>query len=116
MHHSHGPLDLDHIQPGPIRHKDLPESLLARIKKCHTTFAEVDPTPLDKAIEDFRRDGHPEKEIAVWEKIAAAYQDVVIRDPLMSLEEKQQLFAKLILASTKDDPVTVGPDPETGQS
>src|SRR4051812_46034993 len=61
------------IQPGPIRHEALTENQLARIRALHATFAEVDPNPLEKWIDDFKRDADPDRELAVWERMARAY-------------------------------------------
>ena len=108
------PLDL--LQRGLIQHAVLPQELLERIKKFKAVLFEVEPAPLDETIEDIRRDLHPEREVAVWEKIAAAYQADLDRDPAMSLNDKKKLYASRLLASTEDDPVIVVPDSETGES
>lgn len=96
---------LDTSQPGPIRHESLPPELVERIKKIQALLAEVDPTPLDKVIEDFRRDLHPEREVAIWEKIAADYQQALSEQPAMTITEKKQLLGRLITTSTKDNPI-----------
>jgi hypothetical protein len=49
---------------------NLTEDQIGRIKAYKKILKEVETAPLEKSIEDFRRDGDPESEIRVWEKIA----------------------------------------------
>lgn len=68
-------IDSDKIQFSPAIHETLPDELLERIKVVHTTFADVDGTPLDKWIEDFKRDLNPEPNVKIWEDMKIAYDD-----------------------------------------
>jgi hypothetical protein len=61
------------IQPGPIRHEELPPALRLRIKLVNRVLYEVEPQPLQDAIENFQRDANPELEISEMERIAVAY-------------------------------------------
>jgi hypothetical protein len=58
------------LKHGPIRHKNLPESLLNRITLIHRAFAPYLSPSLEQTIESFKRDMHPEREIRIWEKMA----------------------------------------------
>jgi hypothetical protein len=58
-------VDPDVIQQGPTLHDELPGELLCRIKAVHKTFADVDGTPLEKWIDDFKRDLDPEGNIKI---------------------------------------------------
>jgi len=55
----------------------LPVDLRKRIRHCFRLLAEVDPTPTDQILEDFRRDPEPEKGLAFWEAVASAYTEFV---------------------------------------
>ena len=61
------------LKPGPIRHDELSAAQIERLTKLHETFRDVDPTPLAKWIDDFKRDANPEREISIYEAMAHAY-------------------------------------------
>ena len=87
------------IQPGPIRHEALNENQLARIRALHITFAEVDPNPLEKWVDNFKRDADPDRELEVWERMARAYRRYCETRPL-SPEAKRDVFRVVLLRST----------------
>jgi hypothetical protein len=91
-------VDPDSVEPHPIVHASLPPEQIARIERVHRTFAEVDPTPLDKWIEDFRRDQEPEPQIRVWEDMALAYEGF-LADRELSLDAKKEVFQIVLLRS-----------------
>lgn len=88
----------DKLQQGEIKHDSLSDSLVAKIKHFQSVFAEVDPTPLDKWIEDFRRDAHPENEISIYEDMAAAYESYT-RGRVLSLDVKRDVYSIVLLRS-----------------
>lgn len=90
---------LANLKEGPIRHRNLPDDLLRRIRAFKEILAEVDTTPLADVIDDFRRDVHPEREIAVWEHIANAYQLFLAAHPTAGLLAKHAAFSVLLTAS-----------------
>jgi len=59
------------LKSGPIRHTKLPEGLVNRIVLVHKTFESYLSFSLDETLQNFKRDMHPEREIGVWEKMAA---------------------------------------------
>ena len=69
-------VDADALTPGPIRHHTLPDPLLDRVRAVHSTIRDVYSVPLEQFEVGFMRDGHPEKEVAVWERITAAFEKV----------------------------------------
>lgn len=62
------------IQPGPVRHLVLPAALVDRIRAYKQILGDADPTSLDRAIDNFKRDANPERELEIWERIASIYQ------------------------------------------
>lgn len=90
------------LQTGPIRHDALAPEQLARIKHLQTIFAEVDPTPLDKWVDDFRRDTDPEREIRIYESMAHAY-DAYVSSRTLSLAAKREVYQLVLLRSGASD-------------
>ncbi len=91
-------IDPNEIHPSPIVHDSLPIELVARIKNVHQTFADVDGTPLEKWIEDFRRDLNPEPNVRIWEDMQTAYTQYCNgRD--LPLETRKEVFKVVLLRS-----------------
>jgi len=85
----------EEIKIGPIRHKNLPDNVLVRIKIIHYTFADVFNKPLEETINLFRRDLNVSDEIAVWEKLAAAYLEVTSSGDF--IKDKRREIAKVLI-------------------
>ena len=94
------------IHPQPNAVSVLTENQLSRIRKIHEGLSEADPSSLDKWISDFEKDQDPEREIGVWETIAAAYQCYCSQHSL-NLDAKQDVLGILLLRSETDDEVEV---------
>ncbi|MBO0857830.1 MAG: hypothetical protein J2P21_05125 [Chloracidobacterium sp.] len=90
--------DIDSLNPGSIRHQSLNHRQMERIYKLRDTLAEVERSPIEKWIDDFKRDLNPDKELAVWERIADGYARYCSRRPL-SIEAKEDVFQLLLLRS-----------------
>lgn len=63
-------------QEAPVRYEKLPRSLLLRIAVVHEVFADVFDVPWEQTMLNFRRDLRPDREVAIWEMMAAAYTSV----------------------------------------
>jgi hypothetical protein len=81
------------------QHSTLPKDLLQRIRAFKEILAEVDNVTLDEVIDDFKRDLHPEKEVAVWERIANIYQLFLLHNPTGDLAVKHDVFSVLLMTS-----------------
>ena len=79
---------------------DLPENLIERIKAFKSKLVEVELIPLEKTIDNFRRDKNPEKEISMWETIAEVYEAYVSSHVGVSLEEKIEVYKVALMASS----------------
>ena len=55
------------------QHPPFGQELLAYCRQIHDAFAEHRPLSLDEWEDGFRRDAHPEKEIALWLHAAEVY-------------------------------------------
>ena len=70
-----------------------------RIKAFKAILSDVDPTPIETAIDNFKRDTHPEQEIAIWERIANTYHLFLSHNPISDPAIGKEVFAVLIGAS-----------------
>jgi hypothetical protein len=100
------------IRPGPIQHHQLSTGQLKRITKLHDTFREVDPTPLEKWLDDFKRDQHPDREIQIYEGMAEAY-TAYCASRNLSIDAKREAYQVVLLRSgTPDEEVMKRVDPK----
>jgi hypothetical protein len=83
---------------GPIGRQGLSPKQMERIYKLRDTLAEVEPSPVEKWIDNFKRDLNPDNELAVWERIAAGYMRYCSKRTL-STEAKKDVFQLLLLRS-----------------
>jgi hypothetical protein len=95
-------IDPNEIQYGPVLHKTLPDELLARIKAVHETFADVDGTPLDKWIDDFKRDLDPEGNVKIWEDMQVAY-NAYCGDRELPLATRKEVYKIVLMRSMMPD-------------
>ena len=94
-----------HPNPYPL-HEALAGSLIARIRAFKKILHGVEPASIEKTLEDFLRDVHPEREVAVWEWIAEEYQKKTTGKPLPR-EKKLLIYGNLLTASMEKYPVRV---------
>jgi len=92
----------DEIKSGPIRHHDLPESLLVRIQNIWFAMRDVFDRTLDAMIKGFQRDLRPEREVCIWEKIVGATQIAMDSLATDEIDVKQQVFQTVIRFSMGD--------------
>ncbi|HEX9047950.1 MAG TPA: hypothetical protein VF988_13080 [Verrucomicrobiae bacterium] len=94
------------LQPGPIQHESLPDTLVARIRKLEPVFAEVYPQTHEQWLDGFQRDADPESEVAIWESMAAAYQNFT-QTKHLSLDAKREAFGLLLVRSAASEQQTL---------
>lgn len=95
-------IDLNKLTPGPIRHATLTEEQIGRVRRLQQTFSEVDPTPAEEWMEDFKRDLNPDRELEIWENMAAAYQAFTAAKSL-ALDAKMEVYQVVLLRSGASD-------------
>ncbi len=91
-------IDPDKIQPGPIQHDKLSDEQITRIESLHKTFFEVDGQSIDKWTDDFKRDLNPDSELAIWERMAKAYNGYCSQRDL-KLDAKKEVYKVILLRS-----------------
>ncbi|MEL6811817.1 MAG: hypothetical protein AAFP76_10820 [Bacteroidota bacterium] len=92
-------IEINDIMQGPILHDSLTEEQTEKITFLYETFKEVDPTPKEKWLEDFKRDLNPDREIEIWMMMANAYNSFC-KDKNRSQEAKNEAFQIVILRSS----------------
>ena len=93
-------IDPRKIRPGPIRYDSL---LLEQIKVVFDLLGPYLGTSLEQFEINFMRDSDPDKEVAVWISIMAAWMDYhekYVGDDLLPDNEERKLLAALIAIST----------------
>ena len=93
---------IDELKSGPVRHETLTPRQVERLRTLHAALSEVDDSPLQKWIDDFRHDANPDKEIAVFEAVAQAYQTFCSSRP-RTIAQKQDVFGLLLERSSTTD-------------
>ena len=76
------------LKPGPIRHEQLPPSLLARVEYLRSTLEEVYPLSMAEWLDGFQRDAHPEQEVLWWERLARCYVEYTSPKELNAAQRK----------------------------
>jgi hypothetical protein len=95
-------VDVSKIRPGPIRHETLSEDVLTAIQFSYETVGHYVKPTLEQYELDFMRDAQPEREVAVWLRIAFAWQlyhERYITNTVLSDEQETNLVITLVLIS-----------------
>lgn len=66
-------VDPTKIERGPVRHARLSAAQVTRLRKVHSTFAEVDGQTFAEWEDDFKRDADPDENLRIWEDMEIAY-------------------------------------------
>ena len=78
------------------------EDQTSRVQSIQKIFSEVDPSPIEKWMEDFKRDANPERELAMWEGMATAYATYTASNSL-TLGGKKEVFQVVLSRSGAPD-------------
>lgn len=89
---------IESIKPGPIRHKNLHPLYVNSIRLIRASLFDVYPKSLEFWLDGFKRDLNPEREIAIWERIATVYLEYSSLQEL-SIEQKHAAFSVIVLLS-----------------
>lgn len=89
----------DQITRGPLLHAALRPDLLERVRQVWAYLGPLDESAstFEQFELDFLRDGHPEREIKVWEAMAQSHRDYMARRPQA---DAHQVFAHVMVASS----------------
>lgn len=101
-------IDPSKLRQGPIRHETLPPKLLDQIKVVFDLIGRYTGMTLEEFEIGFMRDMHPEREVAIWCSIAAAwlaYHKKYLNGERLSDDEERSLVAATIAISSGVDDV-----------
>ena len=71
-----------HSSTGTNRTHGIARCFVNANQKIQAIFADVDSTPLDKWIDDFKRDLDPEGNIKIWEDMVVPYSESREKNPI----------------------------------
>ncbi|HEY5750192.1 MAG TPA: hypothetical protein VIU12_29200 [Chryseolinea sp.] len=89
---------IEELKLSEVVHDSLTTVQIKKIEEIHRTFAEVISSSLEETITNFKRDQHPDNEIAVWITMAKAYERFTSSKEL-SLDKKKEAFDIILLRS-----------------
>jgi hypothetical protein len=95
-------VDPRELRPGPIRHESLPPDLLGQIRAVYQVIGPHIDMTLEQFEIGFMRDMHPEREVALWCRIAKAwlaYHEDFLENEILPNEEERKLLGALIAIS-----------------
>ena len=94
----------DQLQHGEVKHPPFGEDVREYIRQIQAAFAEHRPLSFEEWEEGFRRDAHPEREIALWSHAADVYR--AFADQETSPERRKDIY-RVIVACLTASPDTV---------
>ena len=80
------------IKFGPLRHKNLPDALISRIRFVRAALLGVYTHSMKFWLDGFCADAHPSTEIKWWEHLASCYLEYIYMSNLRDLEQCQFVF------------------------
>lgn len=92
-------IDPNEIQQGPIQRDSLTAAQMQRITSLQKIFVEVDGQTVDQWADSFKRDLDPDRELAIWERMAAAYSRYCDKHQQLSLDAKNEVYKVVLLRS-----------------
>jgi hypothetical protein len=88
------------LELNDIVHDSLTTRQINDIKRIQQIFSEVNSSTLDETINNFKRDQHPDNEIAIWQKMADTYQRFTSRtNKAIGLDKKNEAYELILLRS-----------------
>ncbi|NPD22034.1 toll/interleukin-1 receptor domain-containing protein [Corallococcus exiguus] len=87
------------IKDAPIRHKELPPSLVGRVRLIRAALFNFYPHSMKFWLSAFQRDVHPSTEIEVWERIAATCIECMHITRTTNRNELKEIFDAAMMAT-----------------
>ncbi len=90
---------------------EFPEGFVERVKSVIEKLADIEDervcVPLEKWLEDFRKDAHRLRELQIWESVADEYSARTAST--MSSKERTALFSEVLSEVSDENPLLVAP-------
>ncbi len=96
-------VDTQEVKFGPIVHETLPQELVGRIRLLRAALWGAHTHSMKVWVDGFRRDLHPETEIAWWEHVAACYLEF-IKTRKLTAKQMQAAFSVVFFTSNGEKP------------
>ncbi|MFD5213918.1 toll/interleukin-1 receptor domain-containing protein [Microbacterium sp. NPDC058345] len=102
---------LSQVKAGGKRHAELPDHLISRIRLIRAALLSVYPQNMEFWLDGFSGDAHPSREIAVWERIASAYLEVLQFGLIAGEDQQQEVFNFFLsMSMSSDEPFELAPE------
>jgi hypothetical protein len=82
------------LKPAPVRHEELPESLVGRIRLVRAALLFPYPQTMEFWLDGFKRDTNPHDEVSYWERVASCFLEYVA---VTRLDARQQKSAFVLI-------------------
>ena len=95
-------VDPNKLHQGEVRHPPFDEGVRENVRRIQEAFAEHRPLTFEDWEDGFRRDAHPEREIALWSHAADVYTAFAAGEPVA--ERRRDVYRCIVAC------LTTGPD------
>ena len=92
-------IDPRFIKSGPKQHTTFTPDLIGRIRLIRASFFQVRPDSMESWVDDFKRDAHPSREVAIWEHMASVYMECCAQHPELSFDERKSVYKLVVVLS-----------------
>lgn len=82
-----------------VVHDSLTTKQIKEIERIQSVFSEVNSSSLDETINNFKRDKNPDSEIAIWLKMADAYERFTLNKHVEEHDKKEEAYQIVLLRS-----------------
>ena len=96
-------MNVKELVPGPVVHDSLTTEQVDKIKKIQRVFYEVNPSTLEETMDDFKRDQHPDNEIAIWLAMANAYEKFTNNHKGIGIDKKTEAYRLILMRSMENE-------------
>lgn len=96
-------IDVSKVHPGPIRHHELSDELVGRIRLLRASLLGVYTHSMEFWLDGFKRDSHPSQEVSWWEHVATVYLEYVAMTPLTDAQYKAVYKSAFAIAMGYND-------------
>lgn len=100
--------DVASLRPAPIRHEELSDELVGRIRLVRACLLGAYTHSMDFWMDGFKRDAHPSTEVAYWEHIATVYREYMsMATVTLTREQHESVFSFILALSSSSDESTL---------
>lgn len=101
-------LKLSELKPAEIKHSALPDWFIERVKAFKVKLVQIEPSTIAATLRSFQCDTNPERELAIWERIADTYTVYISENGIGDDKIKQEVFAVVLgISMDREDYSTI---------